>query len=114
MASSSEYVAYVCEQMCDAGIITSRKMFGEYGVYCDGKCFALVCDDVLYITPTKSGLALFNNPLMGTPYDGAKPRIVIEDVDDREFLCRLVQETCAELPLPKPKKKKGGQFHEMG
>lgn len=107
MSSSSEYASYVCEQMSDAGIITSKKMFGEYGLFCNGKCFALICNDVIYITPTKAGLALFTDtPLMDVPYDGAKPRIVLEDVEDRDFVCKLVLATCDELPMPKPKKKK--------
>lgn len=107
MASSQDYVLYVCEQMSLAGIITYKKMFGEYAVYCDGKCFALVCDNQLFINPTKTGLALLPSVTMGIPYNGAKPRIVLDDIDDRNFLCRLVQETCAQLPMPKPKKKKG-------
>lgn len=107
MASSQDYVLYVCEQMSLAGIITYKKMFGEYAVYCDGKCFALVCDNQLFINPTKAGLALLPSVTMGIPYNGAKPRIVLDDIDDRNFLCRLVQETCAQLPMPKPKKKKG-------
>ncbi|MEG0489878.1 MAG: TfoX/Sxy family protein [Clostridia bacterium] len=106
MASSVDYVLYVCEQMSLAGEITYKKMFGEYAIYCDGKCFALICDNQLFINPTKAGLALLPQAAMGIPYDGAKPRILIEDVEDRDFLCRLVEETCAELPMPKPKKKK--------
>lgn len=106
MASSIDYVLYVCEQMSLAGTITYRKMFSEYAIYCDGKCFALICDNQLFINPTKAGLALLPEATMGIPYDGAKPRILIKDVEDRDFLCRLVEETCAELPMPKPKKKK--------
>ncbi len=107
MASSIDYVLYVCEQMRLAGAITYKKMFGDYAVYCDGKCFALVCDNQLFISPTKAGLALLPEVTMGVPYDGAKPRILLEDIENRDFLGRLVQETCAQLPMPKPKKKKG-------
>lgn len=106
MASSIDYVLYVCEQMSLAGNISYRKMFGEYAIYCDGKCFDLICDNQLFINPTKAGLALLPQAAMGIPYECAKPRILIEDVEDRDFLCRLVEETCAELPMPKPKKKK--------
>ncbi|PHV70788.1 competence protein TfoX [Sporanaerobium hydrogeniformans] len=106
MASSQNYVLYVCEQVSLAGNITFRKMFGEYAIYCDGKCFALICDNQFFINPTKAGLALLPNVQMGIPYEGAKPRILLEDIEDRDFLCKLVQETCAELPMPKPKKKK--------
>lgn len=107
MSSSIEYVSYVCDQICLAGDITYRKMFGEYAIYCNGKCFALICDNQFFINPTKAGLELLPDAVMGIPYKGAKPRILIEDMDDREFLCRLVQDTCEELPMPKPKKKKG-------
>lgn len=105
MASSIEYVLYVCEQMSLAGNITYKKMFGDYAIYCGGKCFALICDNRLYINPTNAGLSLFKEAPMGIPYDGAKLRILIEDVEDRDFLCTLVEKTCAELPMPKPKKK---------
>ena len=106
MASSFDYVLYACEQMSLAGAITYKKMFGEYAIYCDGKCFALICDNQLYINPTQAGLSLFENPTMAIPYDGAKPRILVEDIEDREFLCKFISETCAQLPIPKPKKKK--------
>lgn len=106
MASSMDYVLYVCEQINHVGNISYRKMFGEYAIYCDGKCFALVCDNQLYINPTEAGLSLFAEAPMGIPYEGAKPRILIEDVEDRDFLCKLVVKTCGDLPIPKPKKKK--------
>lgn len=106
MASSLDDVLYVCEQMNLAGAIIYKKMFGEYAIYCDGKCFALVCDNQLFINPIKAGLSFLPQVIMGIPYEGAKPRILLEDIEDRELLCRLVQETCAELPMPKPKKKK--------
>lgn len=106
MALSLDFVLYVCEQMSLAGNITYRKMFGEYAVYCEGKCFALICDNQLFINPTKAGLALLPDAVMEIPYEGAKPRILMEDIEDREFLTRLVLDTCAELPMPKPKKKK--------
>lgn len=106
MASSLDFVLYTCEQMSFAGHITYKKMFGEYAVYCDGKCFALICDNQLFINPTKAGLALIPDVAMGVPYVGAKPKILFEEIENRELLCRLVQETCAELPMPKPKKKK--------
>ncbi|KAF5060002.1 hypothetical protein DSECCO2_330170 [anaerobic digester metagenome] len=106
MASSMDYVLYVCEQMSLAGSITYKKMFGDYAVYCDGKCFALICDNQLFISPTEAGLGLLPEVTMGIPYDGAKPRILLEDIEDRDFMCRLVQETCAQLPMPKPKKKR--------
>lgn len=106
MASRPEYAEYVADQMRDAGNITYRKMFGEYGVYCDGKIFALICDDQLYLKITEAGRAVCPDLEEAPPYEGAKPYFLIEEVDDREFLTRLVAETCRELPEPKPKKRK--------
>lgn len=106
MASRPEYVEYVTDQMRDAGNITYRKMFGEYGVYCDGKIFALICDDQLFLKITEAGRAVCPDLEEAPPYEGAKPYFLIEEIDDREFLTRLVVETCRELPEPKPKKRK--------
>lgn len=55
MASRPEYVAFVCDQLREAGEISSRKMFGEYGIYCDGKIVAMVCDDLFYVKKTAAG-----------------------------------------------------------
>lgn len=106
MASSLDYTQFVCEQMSGAGDITYRKMFGEYALYCNGKCFGLVCDNQVYLPPTSAGQRMLPNAPMGTPYDGAKPRILLEDLENREFLAELVAAISAELPEPKPKKKR--------
>ena len=102
-----EFVEYIADQLSDAGSITYRKMFGEYGMYLDGKIFALICDDQLFIKITEAGKQLA--PDMGTapPYEGAKPYFLFEDIDNKEFLAEFVLATCKELPMPKPKKKKG-------
>lgn len=105
MPSKPELVQYIADQMSGAGTITYRKMFGEYGVYCNGKIFALICDDQLYIKITEAGKKQADLPT-APPYEGAKPYFRIENIDDREFLTALVSETCNELPEPKPKKKK--------
>ena len=107
MASSLSFVTYVCEQMAQAGDIRFRKMFGEYGIYCNDKIVALVCDDQLFIKITKEGAALAPQLPKAPPYDGAKDYFLYEDVDDREHMIAFVQATCRELPMPKPKKKKG-------
>lgn len=106
MASREEFVQYTVEQLSDAGAITYRKMFGEYGVYCDGKIFALICDDQLFIKITEAGKRLAPHLKTMPPYEGAKPYFLVEEIDDREFLTGFVTETCKELPMPKPKKKK--------
>ena len=97
---------YVAEQLKGAGTITYRKMFGDYGLYCDGKIFALICDDQLFVKITKEGKALYPKLQEAPPYEGAKNYLLVEDVDDREILTKLAAVTCAQLPEPKPKGKK--------
>ncbi len=106
MASSLEFVQYAADQMGAAGEITYRKMFGEYGIYCDGKIFGVICDDQLFVKITERGKELAPDLEEGSPYNGAKPHFLVEDLEDREKLSQLVRETCRELPMPKPKKKK--------
>lgn len=106
MASRPEFVQYTVDQLSDAGAITYRKMFGDYGVYCDGKIFALICDDQLFIKITEAGKRLAPYLQTMPPYEGAKPYFLVEEIDDRKFLAEFVTETCKELPMPKPKKKK--------
>lgn len=104
MASGKEFVAYVADQLRDAGEITFRTMFGEYGLYCDGLFFAVVCDDRLFVKITEGGRRLAPQLPEAPPYEGAKPSFLVEDVDDRAFLTELVSVTCRELPPPKPSK----------
>ena len=106
MASNPDFVQYIVDQCSDAGEITAKKMFGDYGIYCDGKIFGLICDNGFYLKPTEAGRKLLRSEDLRPPYDGAKPYFYIEDVDDRDYLSDLVRATCAELPDPKPKKKK--------
>ena len=104
MASNADFVQYIADQCSEAGEIVTKKMFGDYGIYCEGKIFGLICDDRLYIKPTEAGLKLLRTIDLRPPYDGAKDYFYIADVDDHEYLSSLVCETCKELPEPKPKK----------
>ena len=104
MSSKLEFVEFIADQLSCAGTITYRKMFGEYGVYCNGKIFALVCDDQLFIKITDAGRELCPDLTETPPYDGAKNYFLIEDVDNREMLTQLVIATCKALPEPKKKK----------
>ena len=107
MASDLGFVEFVVEQMENSGIITYRKMFGEYGLYCNGKIMALICDDKLFIKPTKAGRDYIANLVESPPYPGAKPYFLIEDqLEDRDWISDLVRITVDELPEPKPKKNK--------
>ena len=64
MASEQNMVDFITEQIQKAGTITSKKMFGEFGIYSDGKLFGLICDNKLFIKPTKEGREFIGNPLL--------------------------------------------------
>ena len=104
MASNSDFVQYIADQCSGAGEIIVKKMFGDYGIYCDGKIFGLICDDCFYLKPTDVARPLLRVIDMRPPYEGAKDYFYIADVDDRDYLSLLVRETCKVLPEPKPKK----------
>ena len=107
MSSERNFVKFIADQLEDAGIITYRMMFGEYGIYCDGKLVALVCDDQLFIKPTEAGREFIGEVTEAPPYPGARNSFLIEDkFEDREWISNLVRITAQELPEPKPKKKK--------
>lgn len=107
MASDKSFVDFAMEQMAEAGEITSKKMFGEYALYCDGKIIGLICDNRLFIKPTAAGTAFAGDIELAPPYRGAKHYLLIEEqLEDRQWLGLLVRRTCDELPPGKPKKKK--------
>lgn len=107
MASDQNFVDFIIDQIDNAGEITAKKMFGEYGIYSDGKIFGLICDNKLFIKPTKSGREFIGEVVEASPYPGAKPSFLIEDkIENREWLSELVKISIKELPEPKPKKKK--------
>ncbi|MDH5382097.1 MAG: TfoX/Sxy family protein [Cyclobacteriaceae bacterium] len=105
MASDQEYVNYVLDQIVNAGDITYRKMFGEYGIYSNGKIFGLICDNKLFIKPTEAGRSFIHNVVEAPPYPGAKNSFLIEEkLEDSEWISELIRVTVKELPEPKPKK----------
>jgi TfoX/Sxy family transcriptional regulator of competence genes len=105
MSTDKSFADFVVEQLAVAGDITCKKMFGEYGVYCDGKIVALLCDNRLFIKPTEAGRAYIGEVVLAPPYPGAKDYFLIEEqLDDTEWLGRLVRLSADELPQPKPKK----------
>ena len=107
MASDQDFVDFIVDQLEDAGDITSRKMFGEYAIYCDGKVAALVCDNRLFVKPTEAGRSFIGDVVEAPPYPGARNSFLIEDgLEDREWISDLVRITAKDLPEPKPKKKK--------
>lgn len=109
MASDPNTVSFVLDQLSAGGAeVTAKKMFGEYGLYLDGKMVAMVCDDRLFVKRTAGGAA-FTGPIEeAPPYPQAKPHPVVDADrwDDGDWLAELFRITANELPMPKPKKSK--------
>ena len=107
MATDKSFVEYVVAQISNNGEIIAKSMFGEYGLFADGKIFALICDNKLFIKPTDAGRIFIDEVVEASPYPGAKPSLLIEDkIEDSEWLSELVRITVAALPAPKKRKKK--------
>ncbi len=107
MASQQRTVDFIVEQIAKAGKVSARKMFGEYGIYCDGKMVALVCDDQLFLKPTTGGRAYIGNVSEAPPYKGAKPCFLVpgDQWDDADWLTKLIAISAAELPTPIKKRR---------
>lgn len=103
MASHPNFVDYVAEQLREAGAIRSRKMFGEYGLYCDDVFFAVICDDQFFIKVTPQGEVAFPDLPKAPPYEGAKDSFLVEDVENRKLMTELTCITCEALKS-KPQK----------
>ena len=101
MASSKEYLDFILEQLPFSEDITYRRMMGEYVIYYHGKIIGGIYDDRFLIKPTKSAMALLPDAEYVLPYNGAKPMLLIEDPDNREFLAKLIRSMDADLPEPK-------------
>ena len=106
MASSKEYLNFILEQLSDLEEITYRSMMGEYIVYYRGKIVCGIYDDRLLVKPTKSAIAYMADPVYEAPYEGAKEMLLVDEVDQKEFLTGLFHAMYEELPMPKQKKKK--------
>lgn len=107
MATSKSFLEFVMEQLSDLDEITLRPMMGEYLVYYRGKLIGDICNDRLLVKITKASDSMLPDAPRELPYDGAKtPMILVEDLDDRDFLKRLLETMYDELPAPKPKKPK--------
>jgi TfoX/Sxy family transcriptional regulator of competence genes len=107
MSSDKDFIDFIVDQIENAGLITYKKMFGEYAIYSNGKVVALVCDNQLFVKPTSGGKLFIGNVEEAPPYPGAKLSFLIKDkFEDREWISELIKITANELPEPKPKKKK--------
>ena len=106
MASTQDFADFVTEQVGLAGRVSSRKMFGEFALYVDGKVVALICDNQVFVKPTAEGRRILGEVTEAPPYPGAKPHFEVgEHLDDRDLLSRLLLATAAALPVPKPRSK---------
>ena len=103
MASTREYLDFVLEQLSGLDELSSRAMMGEYILYYRGKIFGGIYDDRLLVKPVPMALRLMPDAEMELPYDGAKEMILVDNVDDRQFLYELVKSMWEELPEKKKK-----------
>ncbi|MCX6793369.1 MAG: TfoX/Sxy family protein [Candidatus Falkowbacteria bacterium] len=112
MATKQSTIDFILDQLTKVSGISTRKMFGEYALYCDGKVVALVCDNNLYMKITEAGKKFLGDKYKeGFAYPGAKASMLIEGdlIEEKDWLARLVVITADSLPLPKPKIKKTKQ-----
>ncbi len=103
MASTKEYLDFVLEQLSGLDEISYRAMMGEYILYYRGRVFGGIYDDRLLVKTVPAAVKLVPDASMELPYDGAKEMILVDNVDDREFLCELIEAMYEELPAPKKK-----------
>ena len=106
MASDERTINYLVDQLSGAAV-SAKKMFGDYGLFSEGRIVALVCDDQLFIKPTQRGRSFAPDLAEGIPYPGAKPCLLVDEEhwDDADWLVELVLITVKELPMPKSKSK---------
>ncbi|MBO5006531.1 MAG: competence protein TfoX [Clostridia bacterium] len=103
MPSDKTYLYFVLEQLSFPQEISYRSMMGEYILYYRGKIIGGIYDDRFLIKPVKSALSLMPNAPREVPYDGAKEMLLVDNVDDKEFLKKLIEAMYPELPATKKK-----------
>lgn len=106
MASSKDYLEYVLEQLSEAGDVTSRAMMGEYILYFRGKVIGGIYDNRFLVKPVKAAREMMPDASEELPYDGAKPMLAVDNIEDKNFLKKLFEAMYDELPAPKEKKRK--------
>ena len=104
MASSKEYLDFILEQLSELDEITYKAMMGEYIIYYRGKIVGGIYDDRFLVKPTKSAKNMMPGADMELPYEGAKEMLLVDDIDNKEFLKSLFESMFDELPAPKKKK----------
>lgn len=106
MTSSKEYLEYILEQLSNLDDITQRAMMGEYIIYYRGKIVGGIYNDRFLVKPVKSAMEMMPEANMELPYEGAKEMVLVDNVEDKEFLRDLFEAMYEELPAPKKKRKK--------
>ncbi len=106
MASSKEDLDFILEQLSELNDISYKTMMGEYIIYYQGKIVGGIYDDRFLVKPVKSAIELMSNVEYELPYEGAKEMLLVDNVDNKEFLVELFNVMYDELPAPKIKKKK--------
>jgi TfoX/Sxy family transcriptional regulator of competence genes len=104
MASSKEYLEFILGQLSKLEDITYRAMMGEYILYYKGKIVGGIYDDRLLVKPVKSAIAYMPTASYELPYEGAKEMLLVDEVDNREYLTGLFEAMYEELPASKSKK----------
>ena len=104
MASSKEYLEFILEQLADIDGIDYRAMMGEYVLYCRGKVFGGIYDDRFLVKNTKSAAAMMPEADLELPYEGGSKMLLVDNVENKEFLCELIEAMYGELPFTKKKK----------
>lgn len=104
MASSKEYLDFVLEQLAELDDITYKAMMGEYIIYYRGKIVGGIYDDRFLVKPVKVAKDMMPEAELELPYEGTKEMLLVEDVDNKEFLRELLDAMYEELPVPKKKK----------
>ena len=105
MASTIDFIEYICEQIAGVGDIRYRKMFGEYMVYINNKPILLVCDNTVFVKQLEQIADEMKNADKGYPYNGAKEHYIL-DIENREFSKKIISILEPITPIPKPRKKK--------
>ena len=106
MASSKEYLDFILEKLSDLEEITYRAMMVEFIIYYRGKIVGGIYDDRFLVKPVKSAINYMPSARYELPYEGAKEMLLVDEVDDKEFLIGLLNAMYDELPAPKKKKKR--------
>ncbi len=104
MASSKDYLDFILEQLSELDDITYRAMMGEYIIYYRGKIVGGIYDDRFLVKPTKAAKEMMPDADMELPYEGAKEMLLVDNVENKEFLRNLLETMYEELPAPKKKK----------